>query len=85
MNVASFLAELRRRNVLRTGALYVGGFWALAQGIASLGPVFNAPDWITRWVVIGGVIGFPFWLLFAWFFELTPEGLRLEHDLAPGE
>ena len=85
MNVASFLAELRRRNVLRTGALYIGGLWALAQGIASLGPVFNAPDWITRWVVIGGVIGFPFWLLFAWFFELTPEGLKLEHDLAPGE
>lgn len=85
MNVASFIAELRRRNVLRTGALYIGGLWALAQGIASLGPVFNAPDWITRWVVIGGVIGFPFWLLFAWFFELTPEGLRLEHDLAPGE
>jgi hypothetical protein len=82
LNVASFLAELRRRNVLRTGALYIGGLWALAQGIASLGPVFNAPDWITRWVVIGGAIGFPFWLLFAWFFELTPEGLRLEHDLA---
>ena len=85
MSVASFLAELRRRNVLRTGALYIGGLWALAQGIASLGPVFNAPDWITRWVVIGGVIGFPFWLLFAWFFELTPAGLRLEHALAPGE
>jgi TolB-like protein/Tfp pilus assembly protein PilF len=85
LNVGSFIAELRRRNVLRTGALYIGGLWALAQGIASLGPVFNAPDWITRWVVIGGVIGFPFWLLFAWFFELTPEGLRLEHDLAPGE
>jgi TolB-like protein/Flp pilus assembly protein TadD len=85
VNAASFLAELRRRNVLRTGALYIGGLWALAQGIASLGPVFNAPDWITRWVVIGGAIGFPFWLLFAWFFELTPEGLRLEHDLAPGE
>jgi len=85
LNVASFIAELRRRNVLRTGALYIGGLWALAQGIAQLGPVFNAPDWITRWVVIGGAIGFPFWLLFAWFFELTPEGLRLEHDLAPGE
>ncbi len=85
MNVGSFLAELRRRNVLRTGALYIGGLWALAQGIAQLGPVFSAPDWITRWVVIGGAIGFPFWLLFAWFFELTPEGLRLEHDLAPGE
>ena len=85
MSLASFIAELRRRNVLRTGVLYIGALWALAQGVAQLGPVFGAPDWVTRWVVIGGMIGFPFWLLFAWFFELTPEGLRLEHELAPGE
>jgi len=31
--------ELRRRNVLRAAVLYVTGVWALAQGIASLGPI----------------------------------------------
>ena len=82
---SSFISELRRRNVFRAGALYIGAIWALAQGIAQLGPVFGAPEWITRGFAIAGVIGFPFWLAFAWFFEFTPEGLKRERDVEPGE
>ena len=61
----SFLAELRRRNVLRTGALYVAGVWALAQGFAQLAPIVGAPDWAVRWFLIAAVVGFPFVLGFA--------------------
>jgi hypothetical protein len=69
----SMFGELRRRNVLRAGALYVAAVWALAQGIAQLGPAFGMPDWGTRWFVVAAIIGFPFWLAFAWFYEFTPE------------
>jgi len=79
------LRELRRRNVLRAAVLYVGAVWALAQGIAQLGPAFGMPDWGTRWFIVAGVIGFPFWIAFAWFFELTPEGLKRERDVGPDE
>jgi len=82
---SSFLSELQRRNVLRAGALYIGAIWALTQGVAQLGPVFGAPEWITRGFVVAGAIGFPFWLAFAWFFEFTPEGLKRERDVEPGE
>ena len=85
MTRASFFSELRRRNVIRAAVLYVGAVWALAQGIAQLGPAFGMPDWGTRWFVIAGAIGFPFWVAFAWFFEFTPEGLKRERDLEPGE
>ncbi|MGH8213230.1 MAG: tetratricopeptide repeat protein [Rhodanobacteraceae bacterium] len=78
----SFFAELRRRNVLRAALLYVGAVWALAQGIAQLGPSFGAPDWITRAFVIAAAIGFPFWLAFAWIFEFTPQGLKRESEAA---
>ena len=77
----SFFAELKRRNVLRAGAVYAAAVWALAQGIAQLGPSFDAPDWLTRWFVIAGIIGFPFWLAFAWFYEFTPQGLRRESEI----
>jgi tetratricopeptide (TPR) repeat protein len=77
----SLLGELRRRNVFRVGALYVAAIWALAQGIAQLGPAFGMPEWVTRWFVIAGVIGFPFWIALAWFYELTPEGLRRESEI----
>jgi TolB-like protein/Tfp pilus assembly protein PilF len=78
----SFFAELKRRNVLRAGLLYVGIVWALSQGAAQLLPVFEVPNWIVRAFVIAGVIGFPFWLVFAWFYEFTPQGLRRESDVA---
>jgi adenylate cyclase len=81
----SFVGELRRRNVLRAGALYVAAVWALAQGIAQLGPAFGMPDWGTRWFVIAGAIGFPFWLAFAWFYEFTSEGLNRESEIDPAE
>jgi len=81
----SFVSELRRRNVFRAAALYIGAIWALAQGIAQLAPVFGAPDWVPRWFAIAGALGFPFWILFAWFFEFTPEGLKRERDVEPGE
>ena len=81
----SFFAELHRRNVLRAGAFYAAAVWALAQGLAQLLPVFNAPNWVTRWFVIACIIGFPFWLIIAWLYEFTPTGLKLESQIAPGE
>jgi TolB-like protein/Tfp pilus assembly protein PilF len=78
----SFFAEFKRRNVLRAGVLYAGSVWALAQGIAQLGPSVGAPDWMTRCFLIAAVIGFPFWLAFAWFYEFTPIGLKRESEIA---
>jgi|SRR5579885_36087 len=74
-------AELKRRNVFRAGALYAAAAWALAQGIAQLGPPFGLPDWVTRWFVIACTIGFPFWIAFAWFYELTPQGIKRESEI----
>jgi TolB-like protein/Flp pilus assembly protein TadD len=78
-------AELKRRNVLRAAVLYAGAVWALAQGIAQLGPFFAAPEWTVRWFVIAAIIGFPFWIAFAWFYEFTPQGLKRESEIAPDD
>ncbi|HEX7368850.1 MAG TPA: tetratricopeptide repeat protein [Rhodanobacteraceae bacterium] len=78
----SFFSELRRRNVLRAGVLYAGAVWALAQGLAQLLPLFGDYEWIARWFVIAGVVGFPFWIAFAWFYEFTPQGLKRESEIA---
>jgi TolB-like protein/Tfp pilus assembly protein PilF len=78
-------AELRRRNVLRAAVLFVGAVWALAQGVAQLGPTFGAPDWTTRAFVIAAAVGFPFWIAFAWIFEFTPQGLKRESEVTRDE
>ncbi|MBS0383509.1 MAG: hypothetical protein JSR56_13865 [Proteobacteria bacterium] len=84
-NRPSLLSELKRRNVLRAGALYLGTVWLLAQVITQLGPVFDTPAWIARWFLALSAVGFPFWIALAWFYELTPEGLKRERDVAPDE
>src|SRR5215470_16129645 len=78
-------AELKRRNVIRATILYVGAVWALAQGIAQLGPSLSAPEWATRWFLVAAGIGFPFWIAFAWFYEFTPEGLKRESEIDRAE
>jgi TolB-like protein/Flp pilus assembly protein TadD len=81
----SLFAELRRRNVFRAAVLYVGAVWALTQGIAQLTPVVGAPEWAARWFLVAAVIGFPFWIAFAWFYEFTPEGIKREREVEPHE
>ena len=81
----SLFSELKRRNVLRAAVLYAGAVWALAQGIAQLGPPLGAPDWIVRWFVIAACVGFPFWIAFTWFYEWTPQGLKRESEIAPDD
>src|ERR1700689_3514219 len=77
----SFLAELKRRNVLRAAALYVGAAWALSQGVAQLSPVFDIPNWVVRWFVIAVAIGFPFAMALSWFYEWTPHGIMRESEV----
>jgi TolB-like protein len=78
-----FFAELRRRNVLRAAALYAAAAWLLVQVATQVFPFFDAPNWAIRGIVVAALIGFPFWLLLAWFYELTPEGLKRESEVAP--
>jgi TolB-like protein/Flp pilus assembly protein TadD len=77
----SLLAELRRRNVFRAAAIYAAAVWALAQGIAQLAPTVGLPDWATRWFLVAAIIGFPFWIALAWFYEFTPHGLKRESEI----
>ncbi|HJR13188.1 MAG TPA: hypothetical protein VJ833_04740 [Rhodanobacteraceae bacterium] len=81
----SFFAELKRRNVLRAGALYAAAAWALAQGAAQLLPLYDVSAWVMRWIIAALIIGFPFWLAFAWFYEFTPSGLKRESEIAAAE
>ena len=85
MKAAAFFGELKRRNVLRAAAFYAAAVWALAQGLAQLLPLFGDYNWIARWFVIACVIGFPFWIALAWFYEFTPQGLKRESEIAPGD
>lgn len=77
----TFFAELRRRNVLRVAGLYLVGAWLATQVAGTLLPMFGAPEWIARTIVLLLAIGLLPVLLFSWVFELTPEGLKKESEI----
>jgi TolB-like protein/Flp pilus assembly protein TadD len=78
--VVTFIAELKRRNVVRAGALYAASAWLLVQVATQVFPFFEIPNRVVRWVVLAAVIGFPFWLVLAWLYQWTAGGLQRESD-----
>ena len=85
MDPRNFLAELKRRNVYRVAVAYAIIAWLLVQIATQTFPFFAIPNWGVRLVVFLVVLGFPVALVFAWIFELTPEGLKRTEDIAPHE
>jgi TolB-like protein/Flp pilus assembly protein TadD len=81
MRIDNFFAELKRRNVIRFAGLYLVGAWLLTQVASTVLPMFGAPDWLPRSIVILLVIGFVPALIFSWVFELTPQGLKRDEDV----
>ncbi len=80
-----FLFEMKRRNVLRVAAFYATAAWLLVQIATEVLPIFDVAPWLLRVVVVAVVLGFPFVLLFAWFYELTPEGLKRDSEIDPAQ
>jgi len=76
MNVRSFFAELKQRNVYKVGIAYALVAWLLMQIASQIFPFFEIPNWAVRFVVLLLIIGFPVALILAWAFDLTPEGLK---------
>ena len=75
--------ELRRRNVLRVGAAYLVGSWLLLQIVDVVGPILHLPESFARYLLFLLIIGLLPALMFAWVFELTPQGVRRECEVDP--
>jgi TolB-like protein/Tfp pilus assembly protein PilF len=83
MKNSNFFTELKRRNVIRMAGLYLVGAWLLVQVAGTVLPMFGAPDWLPRSIVILLAIGFVPALIFSWVFELTPQGLKRDEEVTP--
>ena len=83
MKTDNFFAELKRRNVLRAAAFYAASAWLLVQVATQVFPFFHITEWVVRWIVVAAAIGFPFAMLFSWFYEWTPHGIQRESEIAP--
>lgn len=79
--MASFVSELKRRNVLRVATTNALVSWILIEAGSVLLPTFGAAEWVFKAYVFIVAGGFFLALIVAWLFEATPDGVRLERDI----
>ena len=77
----AFFAELKRRNVVRVAVAYVVAAWLLLQFADVMIGLMELPAVVGKAVVLFLLLGFLPALIFAWVWELTPEGLKRERDI----
>lgn len=80
----NLFGELKRRNVFRVAVAYLIVGWIVVQVTDVAVPALFLPDWVPTLVFYFGLIGFPFAILFAWAFELTPDGVKKTSDVDSG-
>ena len=76
MNLKKYIAELKRRNVFKSGITYLIVAWLIAQIASIVLPAFEAPPYYMKILLFILSIGFPFNLVFSWIYDITPEGIK---------
>jgi len=79
----SLFKELKRRNVFKVGTAYLVVSWLLIQFVDIVVPHMALPEWIPGFVIIATMVGLPIALIFAWVFEMTPDGIKRESEITP--
>ena len=85
MNWNNYWRELQRRNVIKAGLAYLVTAWLITQVLSIVLPAFGAHPSVLKWALIALGIGFPLWLIFAWIYEFTPEGIKKTDEVEPTE
>jgi len=79
--MGNIFSELKRRNVIRVALAYIVTAWLLLQLSDVVLNNIEAPDWVFQSIMLVLAIGFPIALLFAWAYEMTPDGLKKEKEV----
>jgi len=77
----SFFDELKRRNVFKVAVAYIIVGWLVMQAGEVMGSALRLPEWVDSALAFFLILGFPLAMVFAWAFEMTPEGLKKENDI----
>ena len=77
--------QLKQRNVFRVAILYLVVCWLILEPVHVIFHMLDVPIWANRLVVMMMAVGFPAVLIFAWVYEMTPEGLKPTIEVPHGQ
>ncbi len=70
--------ELRRRNVFKVSVAYVISSWLLVRVLHAVAVTGGR---IEQYATVALILAFPIVVLFAWAYEITPQGLKPTADV----
>jgi len=79
--MSNLVTELKRRNVFKVAIVYAVVGWLMVQMADVMTESFGTPDWVMKTFIGFLFLGFPVAVVFAWAFEITPEGIKKEKDV----
>lgn len=74
--IQRFIVELQRRKVLRVASGYAIGAWIVLQVAVNLQTAMSLSSTFSGTILVLLLIGFPVAIGVAWFFEVTPDGIK---------
>ena len=78
-------SELKRRSVFKAGVAYLVVAWLILQVSDVVLDKIGLQDWVFQLILLLLCIGFPLILMFAWAYDLTPDGLARTAPIEPDE
>ena len=72
-----FWEELKRRKVIRVIIVYATTAFIIMQFANVLETSLDLPLWFDKIITILLIIGFPIAVIFAWIFDITPQGVEV--------
>jgi hypothetical protein len=79
--LSQLFEELKRRNVFRVLLAYLAVGWLVLQVVQLVLESTSAPDWVMQVFLLAVAVGFPFAVLFAWAYEMTPDGIKRQKEV----
>jgi len=77
----SLFRELKRRKVFKVAVAYIVLAWLVMQVSDVILNNLDLPGWMFEVILLLLGIGLPFAIFFAWAFELTPDGVKLDKNV----
>ncbi|MGD8362867.1 MAG: tetratricopeptide repeat protein [Gemmatimonadota bacterium] len=80
-----FFAELKRRRVFKSAAVYGGVAFVVIQAADFMVPALRLPESVSTVIAVLAIVGFPISMVLTWTFDITAEGMRVTGPSSPGE
>ena len=71
----NILAELKKRKVFNSAAIYLATAFILLQAAQIIIPALLIPEWTLRLLVVLAILGFPVVLIFSWIYDVGDDGI----------